>query len=109
MARNKGEAAKADGRAFLTAKLCNTLSLLSLLLLVFAILLLFEVLRPFHDLEIDGPIALWSIIGGVVLALVAVWLRRGSRLLHVTALVLNAVALAALLVVIYGLSHMKMF
>jgi hypothetical protein len=68
----------------------------SFLLLVFGALLAFEVIRPFRDLAIDGPIALacWGI--GVLLAALALWLRQGIFALNVTALVLNILALLAM-------------
>lgn len=68
----------------------------SFLLLALGALLAFEVIRPFRDLAIDGPIALacWGI--GVLLAALALWLRQGIFALNVTALVLNILALLAM-------------
>lgn len=68
----------------------------SFLLLALGALLAFEVIRPFRDLAIDGPIAMacWGL--GVVLPALALWLRQGSFALNVTALVLNVLALLAM-------------
>ena len=89
--------------------LSDKLSFVSLGLLVVGLLLLFEVVRPFRDLSIDGPIAMsaWSV--GFLLGVVAVWLRRGSRALSISALALNLLALAAVSVVLESLTHMKLF
>ena len=41
-------------------KLANWLAMAALALAVLGILLFVEVIRPFHDLSIDGPLALLS-------------------------------------------------
>ena len=79
------------------------------MLLVCGLLLLFEVVRPFRDLAIDGPIAMGAWSAGFLLAVIALWLRRGSRALSIIALVLNLLALACVSAILYSLSGMKLF
>jgi hypothetical protein len=85
------------------------LASIALVLLVCGLLLLFEVVRPFRDLAIDGPIAIGAWSTGFLLAVVSVWLRRGSRVLGIIALVLNLLALVCVSAVLYLLSGMKLF
>lgn len=68
----------------------------SFLLLALGALLAFEVIRPFRDLAIDGPIAMGCWVLGAALAAVALWFRQGVFALNVTALVLNVFALLAM-------------
>jgi hypothetical protein len=87
----------------------NLLSVISLLLLAIALLLVFEVVRPFRNLAIDGPVAVGCMSAGLLLAVAAIWLRRGIRAIAVIALALNAIALVGVCAVIYSLSHMRLF
>lgn len=73
------------------------LSMLSLALFILGVLLFFEVIRPFRDLELDMPIAIGSWSAGIVLAGIALWFRLGHPAINWAALILNALALAALL------------
>ncbi len=68
----------------------------SFVLLVVGALLAFEVIRPFRDLAVDGPLAMacWGL--GMLLPAIALWLRQGLFALNVTALVLNVFALLAM-------------
>jgi hypothetical protein len=66
---------------------------LSLAAFVFGMILLFEVVRPFRDLRIDGPLAVGCWVVGLLAAGSGLWLRKGHVPLTVTALVLNALAL----------------
>jgi hypothetical protein len=77
---------------------------LSLALLVCGGLLFFEVIRPFRDLELDGPIALacWAL--GIALPATALWLRHPLFGVNVAALVLNAVSLAGIAGLLYIIS-----
>jgi len=70
-------------------------AVVSLLLLCLGLLLVFEVLRPFRDLNRDGPLALASWTVGVMVAVMALWRGRGSRALNATAIALNLVVLLA--------------
>lgn len=75
-------------------KACSILpSILALVLLTLGVLLVVEVIRPFRDLAIDGPIALGCWGTGLVLGAIAVWRQLGPRALAWTALVGNAGAL----------------
>jgi hypothetical protein len=80
-----------------------------LVLLVCGLLLFFEVVRPFRDLAIDGPIAMGAWSAGFLLAVIALWLRGGSRALGIVALVLNLLALVCVSAILYSLSGMKLF
>ena len=64
-------------------------------------MLLFEVIRPFRDMNIDGPIALWLWGLGALVAIVALWRRQGAVVLQALALSCNLLALGAVLVFIY--------
>ena len=65
----------------------------------------YEVIRPFHDLSIDGPLALFSWGSGAGLALVTLWLRGRSVILSAVSLSLNLVLLVAALVILWLVSH----
>lgn len=82
---------------------------MALLLLGCGALLVLEVVRPFRDLAIDGPIAVGCWSAGLLLAVAAIWLRRGSLLLSVAALCLNLLALVGISLVLYSLSNMPLF
>ncbi len=58
-------------------------------------LLLFEVIRPFRDLAIDGPIALGAWTLGAALALGLFFIRGRSLLLGSLALAFNLLPLLA--------------
>src|SRR5688572_25543349 len=96
---------KNNGGANASAGLSNTLSFVSLGLLVVGLLLFFEVARPFRDLSIDGPIAMSAWSAGSLLGVVVVWLRRGSRVLSISALGLNLFALATVSAVLASLTR----
>ena len=72
-------------------KLANWLAMAALALAVLGILLFVEVIRPFRDLSIDGPLALFSWGSGAGLALVTLWLRGRSVILSAVSLSLNLV------------------
>ena len=82
---------------------------MALLLLGCGALLVLEVVRPFRDLATDGPIALGCWSTGLLLAVAAIWLGRGSLLLSVAALSLNLLALVGISLVLYSLSNMPLF
>ena len=86
-------------------KLANWLAMAALALAVLGILLFVEVIRPFHDLSIDGPLALFSWGSGAGLALVTLWLRGRSVILSAMSLSLNLLLLVAALVILWLVSH----
>ncbi len=90
------------------AKAGLTLGLSSLLMLGLAALLFFEVVRPFHDNNIDQPLVLWALGLGAILSLLALCLHKGATLLNVLALVLNVTGLILVGLVVWSLSHMKL-
>lgn len=83
------------------------LGLTSLLALGFGALLFFEIIRPFHDNNIDIPMALGAGVAGVLLSAIALILRKGALVLNIVALVLNLAALGVVACIIYSLSHMR--
>lgn len=83
----------------------NRLAIIAILLSCLAGLLVFEVIRPFRDLSIDGPVALGAWGVGIVLSIAALLIRRGSRVLPVTALVANVLPLSGALVLLWLLSR----
>ena len=87
----------------------DKLSFVSLGLFAAGLLLLFEVVRPFRDLSIDGPIAMAAWSFGFLLAVVAVWWRRGSRTLGIVALLLNLLAIVIVSAMLFSLTRMKLF
>jgi hypothetical protein len=88
-----------------TMKLANWLALAALALAVLGILLFVEVIRPFHNLSIDGPLALLSWGSGAGLALVTLWLRGRSVIFSAVSLSLNLVLLVTALVILWLVSH----
>ena len=68
-------------------------------------LLMFEIFRPFHDLRIDGPIAMVCWILGVIVAGFGMWFYRSHMGWHAIALGLNllgSIAILALFVLLGG-------
>ena len=78
---------------------------LSLAFLISGALLLLEVIRPFRDLELDGPVALGCWTLGILLPAVALGLRHRLYYFNLAALVLNALALAGTLGLLYVISR----
>lgn len=68
------------------SRLTKSCALVSLGLSATGILLILEVIRPFHDLALDGPLALtlWGI--GAVLSLTSFFLRRRSIIFSIIGL-----------------------
>jgi hypothetical protein len=84
------------------------LGITSFLALGLGFLLFFEVIRPFHDGNIDMPLAIGCAVAGALLALVGVVRRRGAVWLNVVALLLNVLALIAAGLIVMSLSHMPL-
>ncbi len=81
------------------------LPLLAFALSALGILLILEVIRPFHDLASDGPLALvlWGI--GALLGVLCFFLRGRSLVLCVLGLGLNVLPLIAAAILWWVLSH----
>jgi hypothetical protein len=84
------------------------LSLTSLLALGLGALLFFEIIRPFHDNNIDIPMAIGAAVVGVLLSASALIFRKGALVLNIVALVLNLAALGIVACIIHSLSHMRL-
>ena len=83
----------------------NLLGIVALLLCVVGALIFCEVIRPFRDMSIDGPIALsaWGI--GAALGVACFFLKGRSLTLSVISVVANVLPLLAALVLLWVLSH----
>jgi hypothetical protein len=83
----------------------NLLGAVALLLAAVGVLICFEVIRPFRDLAIDGPIALalWGI--GAALAISCFFLKGRSLTLTIFSLAVNALLLLAAIALIRVMSH----
>lgn len=77
----------------------------ALALAALGILLFLEIIRPFHNLSIDGPLALLFWGSGAGLALLTLWLRGRSLILSAMSLSLNLLLLVAALVILWLISQ----
>jgi hypothetical protein len=84
------------------------LGLASLLALGFGALLFFEIIRPFHDNNIDIPLAIGAAVVGALLSVGALILRKGAVALNIVAPLLNLAALAVGACLVHSLSHMRL-
>jgi len=85
--------------------LANWLAMAAVALALLGVLLFFEVIRPFHNLSIDGPLALfcWGI--GAALSLATLWLSGRSFILSAASLSVNVMLLLAALLVLWLIGH----
>ena len=90
------------------SKLGLLFGLTSILLPGLAALIFFEILRPFHDNNIDQPIVLVALSLGAVLSALALALRKGAIIFNVLALLLNVAALIVIGLIFWSLSHIKL-
>ncbi len=81
------------------------LGLVSFACAAIGLLLIFEIIRPFRDLEKDGPLALicWSV--GTIVALSCFFRRERSLAIAIIALLANLVPIVVLSAVLWLLSH----
>lgn len=84
-------------------------AVLALALLLLGVLLVLEVVRPFRDLAVDGPIALGCWGGGLLLGAYAAWRRRGPRWLAWSAWLGNATALLLVLAAFHFIRLDRLF
>ena len=86
-------------------RLANWLAMAALALALLGVLLFLEVIRPFHNLSIDGPLALlfWGI--GAALSLATLWLSGRSFILSAASLSVNVMLLLAALLVLWLIGH----
>ncbi|MGI8819676.1 MAG: hypothetical protein ACR2ID_02210 [Chthoniobacterales bacterium] len=83
----------------------NSLGIVALLLCVFGALILCEVLRPFRDMSIDGPIALGSWGLGAALGIACFFLKGRSLTLSIISVAANILPLSAATVLWWVLSR----
>jgi hypothetical protein len=89
----------------MTNRIANIFGALALGLSVTGGLLICEVIRPFHDLSIDGPIALscWGI--GATLGIACFFLKGRSLVFSILSLAVNVLPLLGALAVWWLLSQ----
>jgi hypothetical protein len=86
-------------------KLPNALAILALLLCVFGTLVFTEVIRPFRDMSIDGPLAVASWGVGAAIGIACFFLKGRSIALTAISVVVNVVPLLGTLGLLWALSH----
>lgn len=87
------------------SKLPNGLGISAFFLSALGVLLFFEVIRPFRDMSIDGPLALTSWGIGAVVGLGCFFLKGRSIALTVISILANVIPLLASLALLWALSH----
>src|SRR5689334_18374933 len=86
----------------ITAKLVATLSFVCAAI---GLLLVFEVVRPFHEMDKDGPLAISCFVLGGTAGTASYFLRPRSLVITILASVANLVPLTGVLGVIFVLSR----
>ena len=81
------------------------LTVLSFVCSMLGLLLIFEVVRPFHDMSKDGPLAMivWGI--GATVAIIGFFVRPRAIALGVAALLANLIPLCVVATVLVLLGH----
>jgi hypothetical protein len=76
------------------------LTIVSFVCAAVGLLLIFEVIRPFHDMSKDGPLAmiLWGV--GAAVAIIGLFVRPRAIILSVVALLANLIPLCAVAAVL---------
>ena len=86
-------------------KLPHVLGTVALLLCVFGVLLFTEIIRPFRDMSIDGPLAVASWGTGAAIGIGCLFVKGRSIALTVISVVVNVVPLLGSLALLWALSH----
>ena len=86
-------------------KLPHVLGIVALLLCVFGALLFTEIIRPFRDMSIDGPLAVASWGAGAAIGIACFFLKGRSIALTAISVVANVLPLLGSLALFWGLSH----
>lgn len=81
------------------------LTIVSFVCAMLGLLLIFEVIRPFHDMSKDGPLAmiLWGV--GATAAIIGFFVRPRAIALGVAALLANLIPLCGVAAVLLLLGH----
>ena len=81
------------------------LTIVSFVCAMLGLLLIFEVIRPFHDMSKDGPLAmiLWGV--GVTVAVTGFFMQPRAIALGVAALLANLIPLCGVAAVLLLLGH----
>lgn len=81
------------------------LSIVSFVCAMIGLLLIFEVIRPFHDMSKDGPLAmiLWGV--GATVAIISFFVLPRTIALSVAALLANLIPLCGVAAVLVLLGH----
>ena len=83
--------------------------LASILLTAMGALLFFEIIRPFRDMKLDGPLAMSSLIAAAAVSGWALYQKKGNKGLNIAILAINAVALGGLLLLLAMAKPAKLF
>lgn len=83
----------------------NLLGIFALLLCALGVLIFFEVIRPFRDMSIDGPIALGSWGIGAAFGISCFFLKGRSLTLSIVSVAANVLLLLAALALFWALFH----
>lgn len=86
-------------------RLPTKLGIVALLLCLVGVLIFSEVIRPFREMSIDGPIALTCWGGGATLGVACLFLKGRSTALSVMSIVANMLPLLAALALLWAISH----
>jgi hypothetical protein len=81
------------------------LTVFSFVCAILGLLLIFEVIRPFHDMSKDGPLAmiLWGV--GATVAIIGFFVRPRAITLGVAALLANLIPLCGVAAMLFLLGH----
>jgi hypothetical protein len=88
-----------------SARIVKIIAALAFASSAIGILLVCEVIRPFHDLTVDGPLAVILWVAGTALGGYGLFMARRSRALIAVGLMANVVPLLAALVLWWVLSR----
>ncbi len=83
----------------------HLLGTIALLLGGFGVLIFMEVIRPFRDMSIDGPIALGSWGTGLALGITCFFLKGRSLTLTIISVAANLLLLLAALALLWAISN----
>jgi hypothetical protein len=83
----------------------NVLGIVALVLCALGVLIFFEVVRPFRDNAIDGPIAFSSWAVGAALGISCFFLKGRSMALNIISVAANIIPLVAGWLLLRAIAH----
>ena len=81
------------------------LAIVSFVCSMMGLLLIFEIIRPFHDMSKDGPLAMIVWGGGATVAIIGFFVQPRSIALGVVALLANLIPLCGVAAMLVLLGH----